>query len=197
MSTCLNLTRHPATSEQIEAGVYDPTDQARETIITLLTIEELPTVRELRRRATELAAIAVRSGANRAMIGGMGALMWYLRAALWDAGVEACEAFTRRNVVDHGDGTKTVQFLHVGFIVHRETVEVSGVHLEIEKVDHGVEVRRAGEVLCRSYDPIEIGDALLAQAGCTTHTAGYGYNSLSVWVKGEDGETLHSSSYGD
>ena len=54
----LNMTQHPATPEQLAAGVVDPSPEAREEISALMTFEKIPSADEIARRAELLAEIA-------------------------------------------------------------------------------------------------------------------------------------------
>lgn len=54
----LNLTQHAATPEQLEQGVIDLPPEVRETLSSLLTFEEIPSLEEMSRRASEIAQIA-------------------------------------------------------------------------------------------------------------------------------------------
>ena len=54
----LNLTQHPATTEQIEAGVVDLPDSVRPALIGWLTFSQLPSREEIEDRAEALALLA-------------------------------------------------------------------------------------------------------------------------------------------
>lgn len=114
----LNLTQHPATPEQVAAGVIEPKDKA--LVQRLLTFNNLPTREQIQSRAIELASIAVEHGAYRAMVGGAPFLMPALDAALLDVAVEPCYAFSRREVIEtimeDGSVEKTAVFRHAGFV---------------------------------------------------------------------------------
>jgi hypothetical protein len=56
----LNLTRHPATVGQIQAGVFDLNDEQTREVISLLVFHDLPKQGELASRATKLAGIVFR-----------------------------------------------------------------------------------------------------------------------------------------
>ena len=111
----LNLTQHPASPEQIEAGVIEPDE--KQQVCDLLTFTDIPSVKEILQRADALAQIASEYGVDYAMIGGAG----YLMSALEDAlrafpSIEPLHAFTRREVVEEGLVKKTAVFRHVGFV---------------------------------------------------------------------------------
>lgn len=116
----LNLTQHPATPEQLEAGVVEPTDKA--SVKALLTFEDLPDQREIRARAADLAAIAYYDGAfdDAAMIGGAPYLMSALEEMLLDSGIQPVYAFSRRESIEATNADGSIQkqnvFRHIGFI---------------------------------------------------------------------------------
>lgn len=114
----LNLTQHPATTDQQRAGVVEPADKAG--IQSLLTFEELPDAAEVATRAASLAALVVDAGCIAAMIGGAPFFMAPLEKALQEKGVKPLYSFTRREASEVPDGVggvrKTQVFRHVGFI---------------------------------------------------------------------------------
>lgn len=59
-----NLTQHAATAEQIEAGVVDLPEAAREELQKLLTFDELPDCRELRARARKVGSFVAQMLVN-------------------------------------------------------------------------------------------------------------------------------------
>jgi hypothetical protein len=71
MGKILNLTQHPASAEQLSAGVIDPSAKAKGRIGELLTFVSLPDAQEIARRATALSAVALDHGVESAMIGGL------------------------------------------------------------------------------------------------------------------------------
>lgn len=116
--TILNLTQHPATPDQIAAGVIDPPDH--DGVRLLLTFDTLPSQRELMNRALALREIVRESGATSAMIGGAPYLMPHLDAALIAAGIRPLYAFSLRESVEtiqpDGSVRKTQVFKHAGFV---------------------------------------------------------------------------------
>ena len=118
MERILNLTQHPATPEQQDAGVVEPADKAR--VRQLLTFEEIPSKDELAKRAAALAEIAAGEGAETAMIGGAPFFMSSLEAALKKMGIRPVYAFSRREVVEqtteNGEVRKVAVFRHLGFV---------------------------------------------------------------------------------
>lgn len=130
MELILNLTQHPATAEQVAAGVVDLPPDERAALVAALTIDALPTRAELIARAQAIAEIAAcnRLGGDdgddtvilRAMIGGAPFLMGPLEAALVGRGIAPMYAFSRRVVREEvlADGTvrKVAEFRHEGFV---------------------------------------------------------------------------------
>ena len=120
----LNLTQHPATPEQIEAGVVDLPDSVRPALIGWLTFSQLPSREEIEDRAEALALLAdsllPEEGNPAAMIGGAPYLMAALEAALRNQRIRPLYAFSRRESAEQvlPDGTvrKTSIFRHAGFI---------------------------------------------------------------------------------
>ena len=120
----LNLTQHPATTEQIEAGVVDLPDSVRPALIGWLTFSQLPSREEIEDRAEALALLAdsllPEEGNPAAMIGGAPYLMAALEAALRNQRIRPLYAFSRRESIEQvlPDSTvrKTSIFRHAGFI---------------------------------------------------------------------------------
>lgn len=117
-----NLTLHPASPEQREAGVIDLPEPALSAARALLNFEELPSPGLLAHRATVIAAV-VRNAAKEGdwvMIGGAPFFMAPLEKALLDDGLWPVYAFSRREVLSETqqDGTviKKNIFRHLGFI---------------------------------------------------------------------------------
>lgn len=120
MKTILNLTQHTATPEQIEAGVTDLPPELQSTLKGLLTFDTLPTAAVVATTAEEIAALAVKQGYSKVMIGGAPFLMAPLHQALCARGIEPLYAFSARvsSEVVNPDGsvTKTQVFKHLGFV---------------------------------------------------------------------------------
>jgi len=133
----LNLTQHPATPDQIKAGVIEPDAETKERIKRLLTFDKLPTYDEILNRAEKLAIEAMwyigkcqtswdeqaehtRTAGTWVMIGGAPYLMAPLEQALKEAGLVPVYAFSKREVVEQrqADGSvrKVSVFKHLGFI---------------------------------------------------------------------------------
>jgi hypothetical protein len=112
----LNLTQHPASPEQVSAGVVEPQD--KKAVQNLLTFNTLPTREDVFDRAVTLANMAV--GYDAAMIGGVGYLVTRLENALEVLGVKALHAFSVRESVEEvqpdGSTKKVMVFRHAGFV---------------------------------------------------------------------------------
>lgn len=117
--TILNLTQHQATSEQIAAGVIEPSTEDKVRIQKLLTFTTCPSFEEVVERAEDLADLAEALGATRAMIGGAPVLMVPLHHVLTMRGILPGYAFSVRESVEefHLDGSvrKVQVFKHSGF----------------------------------------------------------------------------------
>ena len=122
----LNLTQHPASPEQLEAGVVDLEGVDLEELKELLTFSELPGAGEPEARARAIAEIARRAAGNVGedeevfgMIGGAMWLMAPLETALAHAGIAPVYAFSIRESVEttapDGAVRKTTVFRHRGF----------------------------------------------------------------------------------
>lgn len=125
--TILNLTQHPASPEQVDAEVVDPSVTGRATLSALLTFDTLPTGQEVADRATEVAEFALDGMATVAagepmfaMIGGAPFLMSALENALINIGITPLYAFSVRESAEKTmpDGTvvKTNIFAHKGWV---------------------------------------------------------------------------------
>jgi hypothetical protein len=115
----LNLTQHPATREQREAGVIDLKDEARKELSDLLTFDEIPDHTELKDRAYAIAS-TLAAGYSYCMIGGAPFFMRYMEDALIQQGRKPLYAFSRRESVERKDYSgkviKTAVFRHLGFV---------------------------------------------------------------------------------
>jgi hypothetical protein len=121
----LNLTQHPATAEQKDAGVFDLGGMRREALIAALTFYECPTELEVWERAQTIADLATQTAESGqaftdVMIGGAPFLMPSLRSAIERAGFCVCYAFSKRESVeytdDDGNVVKRSVFRHAGFV---------------------------------------------------------------------------------
>lgn len=124
----LNLTQHPATPEQVAAGVVDLTPAQRVFVSQWLTFEDVPTRRQVKSRAALLAQAAANDSVgvgevgqfDAAMIGGAPYLMGPLEEALLAQDIKPLYAFSRRESVEtiaaDGSVTKTNVFRHAGFV---------------------------------------------------------------------------------
>jgi len=112
----INLTQHPASPEQIAAGVVD-LDAGLECVKSALNFKSLPDAASIRDRAALVASAAV--GHEAAMIGGALWLMGPLAEELRDRSITPLFAFSRRESVEKvidGQTVKTSAFRHVGFV---------------------------------------------------------------------------------
>jgi len=120
MRKTVNLTQHPATKEQIAAGVFDLTGDELTDLKALLTFGSAPVPKQVQGRAVCLATLAAASDGTYAMIGGAPYLMGPLEAALIKEGVIPRYSFSQRESVEatDSDGTvkKTAVFKHRGWV---------------------------------------------------------------------------------
>lgn len=127
----LNLTQHPATPDQIAAGVVDLPTAERAALVDALTFDECPSAEDVAQRAHTIAEMAAYSdvfgeqgapmpGRDRAMIGGAPWLMAPLAEQLRQRGIEPVFAFSRREVAEQAqpDGSvrKVAVFRHAGWV---------------------------------------------------------------------------------
>lgn len=116
----VNLTQHPATPEQVAAGVRDLPPEERSLLGKLLTFEEIPTCAILHEVAA-LVADLVPNGEDSAMIGGAPFFMAPLEKALLSRGISPVYAFSRRESIEQtqADGSvrKVAVFRHAGFVL--------------------------------------------------------------------------------
>lgn len=127
--TIANLTQHSATPEQKEQGVKDLSKECQEELKKLLTFEEMPTLKEVEKRASEIVFLLQRCEpcATKAMVGGAPYLMCPLENKLIESGIVPMYAFSKREVVEEigpdGEVVKKSIFRHKGFISLKEKVE--------------------------------------------------------------------------
>ena len=125
----LNLTQHPATQDQIDAGVVDLHGEQLEMLKSLLTFEHLPSSQEIEDRAHDIALLVMFNGLGnddddpaflKAMIGGAPYLMIALENALKSHSVVPVYAFSERMSVEEiqpdGSVRKLNKFKHKGFV---------------------------------------------------------------------------------
>ena len=135
----INLTQHPATEDQIEAGVRDLEGEALATLKQALTFDVIPSPEEILFRAERIAWLVVKQvmapeqywgkqdpyqsiyeAGIAAMIGGAPYLMPPLERALKEVGVEPLYAFSTRESVEEvqpdGSVRKVAIFRHTGWI---------------------------------------------------------------------------------
>jgi hypothetical protein len=128
----INLTQHPATQEQKEAGVCDVAPERQKRLHQLLTFEEIPSFYELHNRAGQLFHIFEDETLNanwdeqkswpRVMIGGAPYFMSHLEDCFISEGITVLYAFSQRKSVEEqqADGSiiKRTVFVHEGFVVN-------------------------------------------------------------------------------
>lgn len=124
----INLTQHAATDEQRSAGVRDLTPALRKELSTLLTVDEVPDLKDLRERALKIARLVAATVQElkdngksiEFMIGGAPFLMPVLARVLSETYHGTCVyAFSKRVAVeDPTTGVKTSVFAHEGFVHH-------------------------------------------------------------------------------
>ena len=126
----LNLTQHPASSEQVDLGVVDLRDEQLGALKELLTFDFCPNSAEIKDRAEAIAELASFNGLagdegdspfiDTAMIGGALWLMAPLAQALKERGIEPFFAFSVRETEEQtqADGSvrKVVVFRHTGWV---------------------------------------------------------------------------------
>jgi len=121
----LNLTQHPASKEQIDAGVIDLPEKERLLLKCLLTFDSIPSQQEMVSRAQKILKLSDLNALGddddddpyfeRVMIGGAPFFMSTLEREL-DGARKAClYAFTKR-IVEEKDGVKKSVFRHEGFV---------------------------------------------------------------------------------
>lgn len=126
----VNLTQHPATSDQLAAGVQDLPAEVRDALVALLTFANCPDRQEIFERAEDIAELACYNGLGGddgdspfpagAMIGGALWLMAPLSDALRHRGINPLFAFSVRETQEqkNADGSvrKIAVFRHAGWV---------------------------------------------------------------------------------
>ena len=113
----INLTQNAATEEQREAGVHEPS--AKKELERLLTFESMPDISEIAARAEAIADIALKEGADAAMIDGASFLIHPLHMALEKKGIEPLYAFYDSKQVKKFVGKAVMKSMvkeYIGFI---------------------------------------------------------------------------------
>jgi hypothetical protein len=127
MMMILNLTQHPATSEQIASGIVNLSDDYGTRLRGLLTFATLPSSNEVLAVARAIADLADEvydheedQFPRKAMIGGVPFLMARLEAALRGKNIDPVYAFSVREseeqVQADGSVRKVNVFRHIGFV---------------------------------------------------------------------------------
>ena len=128
----INLTQHPATQEQKDAGVRDVAFENQGKLRQLLTFDTMPTVQELRGRAYQLFQLFEGETLNdnwetkqfwpSVMIGGAPYLMSHLEECFLAEGITVRFAFSQRKSVEEqqadGSVVKRTVFVHEGFVAN-------------------------------------------------------------------------------
>lgn len=124
----LNLTQHPATTEQLAQGVVDLPADLRAELGRLLTVDDLPSPNEIWDRCEAIAKLSWADSLvsdtpiTQVMVGGAPWMMAPLCRALHEVGIEKClAAFSKRESFERtdpatGSVTKTAVFRHIGFV---------------------------------------------------------------------------------
>lgn len=129
----LNLTQHPASAEQIAAGVVDLPAAQRQALTEALTVDALPGREAIEARCDYIAELACQHGLGgddsddqhpaMAMIGGAPWMMRALEDALIACGIEPVYAFSVRESIEQtqpdGSVRKVNVFRHAGFVPAR------------------------------------------------------------------------------
>ena len=128
--TIINLTQHPATADQKNAGVEDLPAETIPYLKELLTFDEPPTLDEMDKRCEGILFDILmghevwndNAGSHEAMIGGAAYFLPVLAETLRQHGIKPVHAFTKRVVEEsldaEGKRVKTSVFKHVGFVDH-------------------------------------------------------------------------------
>jgi len=138
MTKILNLTQHVATQEQIEAGVFEPSEEDKAQIQRFLTFDEIPSKDEIETRAASLVGVATKIFdyidyvdeynsfqspvwiKRIVMIGGAPYLMSSLEEHVKNRNIKGVYAFSKRESVDQvqqdGSIKKVAVFKHCGFV---------------------------------------------------------------------------------
>lgn len=115
----LNLTQHYLTPTQVGQGAFEPSNEDKNKIAKLLTVEELVSSQQLLEKALSLLEIASKYEFDYLLVGGMHSLIDIVSILSIYADVETCQAFSKRTVVEEKnmDGTvvKKTMFVHEKF----------------------------------------------------------------------------------
>jgi hypothetical protein len=117
----LNLTQHPATKDQVDAGVVNVTDADLVTLKKALTFDEPPSRLELIRRRRTIVGMASKYNCIRVMLGGAPYLCTELDLSLSLDGYTVLYSFSKRVSIEFtdsktGEVTKTNVFKHIGWV---------------------------------------------------------------------------------
>jgi hypothetical protein len=122
----VNATRHPASPQQVEAGVIEPEPEAKAEMVEIMTFETCPSGKDVETAAKKFAAIVKKQVekalAAKVMIGGAPFFMAPVVKAIQDVApyIKIVYAFSQREAVetvaDDGTVTKKTIFVHKGFV---------------------------------------------------------------------------------
>ena len=119
MKRIINLTQHPASPEQLAAGVENLPTEAQAELKTLLTFDSY-NASDVPVRAARIGELAKAANADAALIGGAMWLMPPLIEYLCDNGIKPLYSFSRRVVQEEpqpdGSVKKVSVFRHEQFI---------------------------------------------------------------------------------
>lgn len=116
----INLTQHAGSPDQVAEGLVEPSAEEKKMIVSLISFEEIPSLKEMEERAEKLSQIVLRHGCNAAMVGGAPYFMAPLEKSLIDKGIKPLYAFSKRESEDQiqADGSvrKVAIFRHAGWV---------------------------------------------------------------------------------
>lgn len=122
MKKLVNLTQHNMTADQLVGFEVVDNGVANNEVKSLLTFNDIPSVKEMQERADKIALYAVENGASYAMIGGAPYFMGFLESALKANGVNPLYAFSVRDSIEQVQEDGSVR--KVNIFVHKGWVEV-------------------------------------------------------------------------
>jgi hypothetical protein len=115
----LNLTQHPATIDQIKAGVVDLPTKKFNILRDLLTFDAIPTTGQMQYRAKQIIKLVPKNN-HHVMLGGAPYMMPVLDQMVRESGLIPLYAFSKRESTEkidsEGKFIKTNVFKHLGFV---------------------------------------------------------------------------------
>jgi len=94
----LNCTNHAVTENQILMGIVEPEEQDKKIISDVITFHDLPTEESIKRACDGVVSMVKKYSCDAAMIGGAPFLQGYLEESLFNEGLCAAFAFSKRIV---------------------------------------------------------------------------------------------------